>query len=119
MARQLRGQTLHETNNRAFRCAVVRVKGLAALARRGADGNNAATALRDHVRHGEVNYGVDALHVHAHHFVPLALCKLFDRSIGLIPDAGIGHKDVDPAQALPRKFHQFLGVGHFAEVGFE
>ena len=66
-----------------------------------------------------MNHGVDALHVDEHHFVPLALGKLFDGSIGFIPDAGIGHKDVDAAQALAREFHQFFGIGHFAQVGFE
>src|SRR6202021_248674 len=90
VACELRGQTLHETDDRAFRCAVVSVKRFAALARRGAYSDDAASALRDHVRHGKVNHGVDALHVHAHHFVPLALGNLLDRSIGFIPYTGVG-----------------------------
>jgi len=54
------------------------MEGLAALAGGGADGDNLAGLLLDHVRDGEVDDGVDALEVDTDHIVPLLFSHLFD-----------------------------------------
>src|SRR5277367_2126703 len=97
---KLGGQSLDETDDRAFRGAVVGVIGFAALPGGGTDGHDAAAFLGDHVRSGVVNHGVNALQVDANHFVPFAFGQLVDGRIFFIPDTGVGHQDVDAPQAL-------------------
>ena len=117
--RQLERQALDEADDRAFRGGVVRVIRCAALAGDGAEGDDAAAFLRDHVRRGVVDHGVHALQIDANHFVPFALGQLLDGRVLLVPDSGVGHQDVDAAQAFAGEFDQLFGVGHFAEVGLE
>src|SRR6202041_940749 len=97
----------------------MRVKCFAALTGGGTDRDDPAAFLRDHVRDGIMNHGVDALQVDLNHFVPLTLGQFFDRRVLLVPDACVGDENVEAAEAVSREVHEFFGVGHFAQVGLQ
>src|SRR5208282_1949970 len=89
--RQLRRKSLHQTDDSPLAGSIVRVKRLAPLARRRADGHDSSAALRDHMWDGKVDHRVDALQIHANHFIPFALAELLDRLRLFVPDARVGH----------------------------
>ena len=97
----------------------MRVKGFAALARRGTDGNDTTGLLLDHVRDGEVNDGVDAFQIDANHLVPLSFGHFVDGQVLQIPNAGIGNENIQASQAGDGLFDEFFIVGMTADVGLE
>src|ERR1700726_3920950 len=97
----------------------MRVESFAALTRRGTDSYDAAAFLRDHVRHAVMNHGVNAFQIHADHLIPFALGELFDRRVLLIPDAGIGDKDIQAAKPFARKIYKFFRIGRLAQISLQ
>src|SRR2546430_16275066 len=83
----------------AFGSAVMGVEGFAALACSGADGNDLAGLLLDHVGDGEVDDRVDAFEVDTDHVVPLLFEHLFNGKIFEVPDAGVGYENIQPPEA--------------------
>ena len=95
------------------------VERFAALPSGGADGNDFAGLLLDHLRDSEVDNGVDALEIDADHVVPLLFGHLFDGSIFEVPDAGIGDENVQPAKPRDGVLDKFLVVSMLPDIGFE
>src|SRR6266446_4095095 len=91
------GEALGKTDDAAFGSAVVRMEGFAALPGGGADGDDLAGLLLDHVGDGEVDDGVDAFEVDADHVIPLLFGHLFYGEIFGVPDAGVGNENVQAA----------------------
>jgi len=97
----------------------VGVEGFATLPGCRADGNDFAGLLLDHVGDSEVDDRVDALEVDADHVVPLLFGHFLDGEIFKVPGAGIGHENVQAAEAGDGVLDKFLVVGMLANVGFE
>src|SRR5260370_13123412 len=95
------------------------MEGFAALPGGGADGNNLAGLLLDHVRNGEMDDRIDALEVDADHVVPLFFSHFFDGEIIEVPYAGIGYENIQAAEAGDGVLDEFLIVDVLADVGFE
>src|SRR5437899_10023511 len=111
MAREFRSEALGEADDAAFACAVVRVKGFAALPGSGTDGNDLAGLLLDHVRDGEMNDRVHALEVDANNVVPLLFGHFLDGEIFEVPDAGVGDENVQTAEPRDGVFDELLIFG--------
>ena len=62
---------------------------------------------------------VDALQINADHVVPLLFGHFFDGRVFEVPDAGVGDKDVQAAEARDGVLDEFLIVGMPADVGLE
>src|SRR5256885_10586639 len=71
VAGEFAGEAFDQADDAALRGPVMGVEGFAALAGSGADGNEFAGFLLDHLRDGKMNDGVDAFQVDANHVVPL------------------------------------------------
>ena len=113
------GEALGEADDAPFGCAVVGVEGFATLPGCRADGNDFAGLLLDHVGDSEVDDGVDALEVDADHVVPLLFGHFLDGEIFKVPGAGIGHENVQAAEAGDGVLDELLIVSVLADVGFE
>ena len=76
---------------------------------------HAAGALRLH-RHQRGARGVEgAAQIDRHDAVPVVRAGVLDQLPGI--DAGVLDDDVEPAEAVERKRHGGLGVGHLRDVG--
>src|SRR5208282_3423164 len=113
------GEAFDQADDGALGGAVMGMESLAALAGGGADGNDAAGALVNHVRDAQVDDAVDAFQIDGHHAVPFALGHFFDGGFLYVPDARVGDQDVQVAETLVGKLDQLFRRGHFGEIGLE
>src|SRR5712692_4765246 len=116
---ELGRKTFGEADDAAFGSAVVGVERFAPLPGGGADGDDFAGLLLDHLRDGEVDDGVDALEIDADHVVPLLFGHLLDGGIFEVPNAGVGYENIQAAETGDGVLDKFLIVGMLADVGFE